>query len=369
MPVRRNARGRWIYRTMVKLPNGRKVRIFGTPEVNTKAAAQKAEEQHIERTKDPDATSKREEVPTFQKFAEEFMKTYAKANNKPSEQRAKRNILDVWLLPRFRTAKLHEIRMREVEGLKAEMLEQKKSAKRVNNTLTVLGRMLRYATELELLDTVPRIRLVKVPPSKFDFLDFDELPRLLEAAKSDHEMLAAILCAADAGLRVGEIKGLEWGDLDLKVGVLSVRRSLHRGELTSPKSGRERTLPMTERVRDALKKLKHLRGDVVFCKLDGERYTRHELDWRLRKVYRKAQLRWLGWHALRHTFCSHLAMRGAPPRAIQELAGHSSLSITQRYMHLTPGITRDAIRLLDGAWHPGGTGDSTVGENQRITAG
>ena len=40
--------------------------------------------------------------------------------------------------------------------------------------------------------------------------------------------------------------------------------------------------------------------------------------------------------SLRHTFCSHLAMRGAPARAIQELAGHSELGVTQRYMHLSP---------------------------------
>jgi site-specific recombinase XerD len=55
-----------------------------------------------------------------------------------------------------------------------------------------------------------------------------------------------------------------------------------------------------------------------------------------------------GVHILRHTFCSHLAMKGAPARAIQELAGHADLTTTQRYMHLSPTATEDAIRLLDG---------------------
>jgi len=49
-----------------------------------------------------------------------------------------------------------------------------------------------------------------------------------------------------------------------------------------------------------------------------------------------------------HPFCSHLAMRGAPARAIQELAGHKDLLTTQRYMHLSPAAIESAIRLLDG---------------------
>jgi len=52
-------------------------------------------------------------------------------------------------------------------------------------------------------------------------------------------------------------------------------------------------------------------------------------------------------HILRHTFCSHLAMRGAPARAIRELAGHQDLDTTQRYMHLSPAALDAAIRLLE----------------------
>ena len=67
-------------------------------------------------------------------------------------------------------------------------------------------------------------------------------------------------------------------------------------------------------------------------------------------VLRAARLAGLangGVHVLRHTFCSHLAMRGAPARAIQELAGHSDLSTSQRYMHLSPAAIDAAIRLLE----------------------
>lgn len=56
-----------------------------------------------------------------------------------------------------------------------------------------------------------------------------------------------------------------------------------------------------------------------------------------------------GVHILRHTFCSHLAMRGAPARAIQQLAGHQDLKTTQRYMHLSPAAVQGAIQLLDAS--------------------
>jgi site-specific recombinase XerD len=60
-------------------------------------------------------------------------------------------------------------------------------------------------------------------------------------------------------------------------------------------------------------------------------------------------------HLLRHTFCSHLAMRGAPARVVQELAGHSELGMTQRYMHLSPAALESAIELLDRRGNIGAT--------------
>jgi len=67
----------------------------------------------------------------------------------------------------------------------------------------------------------------------------------------------------------------------------------------------------------------------------------------LRFACKRAGLRRIGSHVLRHTFCSHLAMRGAPPKGIQELAGHSTLAMTLRYMHLAPIALREAIELLN----------------------
>lgn len=61
----------------------------------------------------------------------------------------------------------------------------------------------------------------------------------------------------------------------------------------------------------------------------------------------------VGWHMLRHTFASHLAMRGATLKVIQELLGHSTITMTMRYAHLAPRVAREAVQLLDDDAVPG----------------
>jgi site-specific recombinase XerD len=98
----------------------------------------------------------------------------------------------------------------------------------------------------------------------------------------------------------------------------------------------------------ALAQHRHLRGDRVLTSDDGSPVAGHTLhDW-VERAQRRAGLAATGnMHILRHTFCSHLAMRGAPPKAIQDLAGHQHLSITMRYMHLSPSERERAIGLLN----------------------
>jgi site-specific recombinase XerD len=95
----------------------------------------------------------------------------------------------------------------------------------------------------------------------------------------------------------------------------------------------------------------------VLYRPDGGPFVEHHVVELLKKVARIAGLRINGPHILRHTFCSHLAMRGAPARAIQELAGHKDLTTTQRYMHLSPNAIVDAIRLLEMPGTLGGRGE------------
>jgi site-specific recombinase XerD len=86
----------------------------------------------------------------------------------------------------------------------------------------------------------------------------------------------------------------------------------------------------------------------VLCDASGQQLTQNMFLSTVSRGARRANLK-PGLHILRHTFCSHLAMRGAPARAIQELAGRQNIMTTERYMHLNPTAIENAIRLLDHA--------------------
>jgi integrase len=147
--------------------------------------------------------------------------------------------------------------------------------------------------------------------------------------------------------RCGEMIALEWRDVDLDKRQICVQRSDWNGQVTTPKGGRLRYVPLTIRLAAAFRDHRHLRSPNVLCQDDGQPLTRQMVQYRVLRASRRAKLSQDGGHILRHTFCSHLAMRGAPPRAIQELAGHRELGMTRRYMHLSPAALESAIRLLD----------------------
>ena len=128
-----------------------------------------------------------------------------------------------------------------------------------------------------------------------------------------------IIVALRTGLRLGELSALRWEDVDLVAGRVTVNQRLYRGKFGMPKSGRPREVPLSEDARAALKRHRHLRGPLVFCDMDGRPLTPGVLRHALKRIARRAGLRHLGWHVLRHTFASHLVMCGVALKAIQEL--------------------------------------------------
>lgn len=350
MAVRQRRGSQWYFRTIVRRPDGTRVRIFGVPRrfglPNTKVGAQEAERREVQRVHGP--TPEKKEVPTVKAFSEHFMQV-ATAHNRPSTVEDKRRILDRHILPHLGDAKLDAIRYAEIQDLKLKLLAGKLSPKTVNNVLTVLRRMLEIARKRELIAAVPDVEWLKSPKPEFDFLDFAEAERLIAAARDEWRTM--ILVGLRTGMRQGELLGLRWEDVDFVAGRITVRQAYVRNRLGPPKSGKAREIPLSGEAFAALKAQRHLRGELVFSDLGGRVLTKGECKHPLWSTCKRAGLRRIGWHVLRHTFASHLAMRGAPLKAIQELLGHATMTMTMRYAHLAPEVARDAVRLLDRGTH------------------
>ncbi|HEX3608737.1 MAG TPA: site-specific integrase [Solirubrobacterales bacterium] len=178
----------------------------------------------------------------------------------------------------------------------------------------------------------PRVRRT----AKIDLLRPEEVLALVRAAESEQD--AAIFhTAAFAGLRMGELLALRWGDVDFTRRTIHVRENWTQGETTTPKGGTERAVPMAEEVAERLARLgqrEHFTADddLVFCTARGQHVGYKALKERYRAALRSAGLREdFRFHNLRHTFGSTV-IRHADSREVMEWMGHADLTTTRRYL-------------------------------------
>lgn len=336
----------WYVQIKTTTSAGKAIRIWRRSPHNTKRSAQ-AYENELRRqiaTGEYEREQRAQRIPTLEKFAERYLRHCA-VDLKPSSYESKEAIVKIHLLAHLGDLPIDEIKTANVDDLAAALKARKLSPKTINNVLSVLRHMLTTAQDWELIETLPRVRRLKVPPQRFRFLDFEVAARLVAAAEPDWR--AMIVVALNTGLRLGELLALRWCDVDLQAGRIVVRRSVTVGQITTPKNGREREVPLNETARETLQAHRHLRGDLVFSDERGKIMGKAQCKWPLHRAQRKAGIAELGWHDLRHTFASHLAMRGVALKAVQELLGHSSIHMTMRYAHLSPAVRRDAVLALD----------------------
>jgi integrase len=289
-------------------------------------------------------------MPTLAEFSRRFIEEYALANRlKPSTVQNKRMIIHNYLVPVLGTRALDKITEADVQRLKAAFADQAPAS--VNNILTLLSTLLKVAMEWGVIASMPKIRKLKQQPQRFAYYEDESYERLLTAARSlDPRSLLVVLLGAEAGLRGGEIVALKLKHCDLRRGVIHVEENDWSGHVGTPKGNRTRQVVMTAQLRAALRDLAATQRDPdqrVILRDDGTAASKRVVDGWLYRAQRAAGLAKKGPHILRHTFCSRLALRGATPKAIKELAGHVHSSTTDRYLHLAPSALKTAIDLLD----------------------
>jgi integrase len=289
----------------------------------------------------------REQSPLFAAFVEtKFRPVYMPTHCRPATRERYEAIFRQGVLDAFGSRRLDAIRAQEVRAYAAELAARRIQAR---NHLSLVRTVLRAAVEFGALDAMPDLPPLPRQSRKLPDAPSDEdVATLLE--RSSGWLRLAIALSVYAGLRMGEVRGLEVRDVDFKRDRILVRHALSADEVMPPKSGHERVVPLAPELRALLEeavRLKMPHARVVVSER-GETPRRQRVLGAFKRFEQKLGVREWSFHSLRHYFCSALIRRGASVEAVRLLAGHSKLDVTQRYVHATADDLRAAIARLPG---------------------
>ena len=175
------------------------------------------------------------------------------------------------------------------------------------------------------------------------------LGRLIAKKRQDRKMLQGrekyvVALAGFAGLRRGEIFGLQWGDIDFKASTITLRRQNIEGEILQYLKGKKKgvMIPIWGNLAHMLKIWKLQSGSPLWVFLNNQRKPMIGRSW-VRRYWTEMKKKYelpddLRFHDLRHTFASILLAEGAQPGDVQKLMRHASVQTTiDIYRHILPG--------------------------------
>lgn len=344
----RNDRGRWCVDVTA---NGRRViRVVGDDkrEAERKLAIIKADLLNGKA-----GVARPAKALTFQAFAEGFLKKHASLKR---SYRTDLTAYEIHLRPHFGNMPLSDIRLERIEEYKAARKAEatlrkgadgkprETSGATVNRELALLRTMLNKAVEWEYLDASPvnwrRVKKFR-ESGRERYLLADERERLFAALDDSSPILRSFLVLAlNTGLRRGEIMGLRWANVNLDDGLICLERAQR-------KSGKVLRVPLNQSVRALLGRLPRVSEYVLCDPKTGKRVLNFRRAFM--SACKAAGIQDLRIHDLRHTFATMLNARGADLPAISSLLGHSSITMTSKYITPITDVQRRAVELLDDA--------------------
>ena len=263
---------------------------------------------------------------------------------KPSTLRDYDSIFRNHVLPHLGSIHLEDLTPDRVERWAAHEIDpSRQMANRTREkTITVFHGVMERARKLYRLPSNPVADVEKprtAAKTEIHVFSPEEIMALVRAADSEQDA-AIFLTATFTGLRQGELIALHWRDVDFPGSAIRVRASYTNGHLTSPKSGKVRSVPMAPKVAETLARLSQREfwtgdDDLVFVGITGSYLDGSALSKRYRAALHRAALRPLRFHDLRHTFGTRV-IGVADIRRVQEWMGHANVQTTMQYLHYVP---------------------------------
>lgn len=308
---------------------------------------------------------------TFADVAEQWFES--KRRLRPWTRKAYRAALDKELIPRFGSKRLGAIATDDVAKLIRDLEGRGLATSTIESYVLPLSGTLTFAVRRGLVAVNPCSLLTRDdrPPKrerKQDHVWNDgEMAALIEAAahlarqpESRYDYTPLLRTALFTGLRLGELLGLQWQDVDLEDGSLHVRRQYTRlAEYAAPKTTAAlRRIPLSREMTECLGELKRQRalrripaaGDPVFAARNGQPLGHRNATRRgFEAAAKHAGIEGVSFHSMRHAFASRMIARGVEPVALAKVMGHEDARITlSRYTHLydrqrTDDVIREAM--------------------------
>lgn len=354
--------GRWCGRYTVHTADGPKRKaVYGKTKAEVRAKLTKALAE-----RDSGLVFEAEN-PVVKSYLERWLEDSVKDSVKQSTYESYEYMVRRHLVPAFGSKRLRNLSPAQVQNLYRQKLDSGLSRRTVQLIHTTLHKALKQAMKWGL---VPRnvAEAVDAPrPQKKEIhpLAPEQVKRFLEAAQGDR-LEALYGLAVTSGLREGELLGLRWQDVDLERRAVRVRQQLTRTKtglsFTTPKNGKGRNVAIMDLTVAALKAHRKRQADerskmgdlwqdthLVFTSITGTPLDVGNLTNRsFRPLLERASLPRIRFHDLRHTFATLFLSNGTHPKIVQEMLGHTNISMTMdTYSHVLPNMQGEAVDKVE----------------------
>jgi integrase len=211
----------------------------------------------------------------------------------------------------------------------------------VNREMATIRHIFSKAVEWEMFERNPFEKgtslLLKLSNQRMRYLTEEEVKSLLNECESRIHLSHIVKCALNTGMRRWEILTLRWDQ---------IRNGFIYLEKTKIKNKRE--IPINDELEKVFKEIRREQGLTSRCVFTYHSKTIRRVERAFKGALTRAGIEDFKFHDLRHTFASHVIMRGGSFKDVQELLGHKTMAMTLRYAHLSQEHKKNAVNLLNG---------------------
>ncbi len=362
--VRERPEGSGIWWIFVDHQGNRKAKKIGRDKKLAKEAARKIEAKLA--LGDMGIMEEQPKAPMFKEYAETWLHGYVKGLRRQSTFERYQDVLRRHIYPDLGNRPIDKIGRGEIRELLLKLYRKGLSRSTICLIRDVIGGPLSFALDEELIPSNPatgitkKLQLRRDRKIEIEPLTGEEVSLFLNACSTHNpEHYPFFICAFRTGMRLGELLGLRWGDVDFHGKFIRVSRSYKLGRLTPTKTGKIRRVDMSDQLLETLKSLHVARkkeamktgaGEVieVIFHRGGKPMEQNYIRRVFKRLLIKAGLREIRLHDIRHTFASLLLSDGASPVYVKEQLGHTSIQMTvDIYGHLIPSSNREMVNRLD----------------------